>query len=358
MSRSKILHVVPDSLLVSRHAYLGSTKDIRGRTDYFKVRGLNYEELYVEKRSDPYLLSVLKGKDLSAYQSIFYELPLYPKSMAYVRQNYPNVRQIARSIAATFYHELQFFWIEQVYSKRPFSPRAYGHHLERLQYAVRRLKLDYACGRQVDFILPIVEWERRNYWRYLLSPKRIFTLPYFLPDQYKTGIGAASPKKNQCVCMMSTTQAASPFLQDALYNFSKLVDQLGNDLPDWRFLVTGELSNIQFGVAHRIQETGFLETPFPTMAESRVLSMLSNYGMGFKTKLLDAILVQSYLLIPKKSYQQLPPEIKPFCIVVDLKSAESFKQALEQSMNPLPNGDPNGVLKNQAYAVLDRLFLN
>ena len=358
MSKPKILHVVPESLLVPRHAYLGSTKDIRGRSEYFQARGLEYEELFVKDRSDQWLKAHLKEKDLSTYTSIFYELPIYPHSMAYVRRNCSGLRQITRSIAATFYHEMQYFWAEQIYSKQPFAPRTYRHQLERLHYAIHRLKLDFLCGHEADFMAPVAEWESRNYFRFFIAAEKIYTLPYFLPDQYKTGIEAGSAKKDQCVCLMSTTKGASPFLQDALYHFSDLVQQLGNDLPSWRFIVTGDLSNIQFDVAKRIFQSGFLETPFPTLAESRVLTNLSNYGMGFKTKLLDAILVDSYVFIPKQSYDQLPPEIKPYSIVVDLASVESFKKALERSRDPVPKGDPNAELKAQAFSVLDKLLMN
>lgn len=358
MSKPKILHVVPESLLVPRNTYLGSTKDIRGRTDYFQARGVEYEELFVKDRSDQWLKAFLKEKDLSTYTSIFYELPIYPHSMAYVRKNCRGLKQIARSIAATFYHEMQYFWAEQIYSNHPFSPRTYRHQLDRLHYAFHRLKLDFACGLQADFIAPVAEWESRNYFSFFVAPKKIRTLPYFLPEQYMRGIDSESPKKDQCVCLMSSTKGASPFLQDALYHFSDLVQQLGNDLPSWRFIVTGDLSNVQFSLAGRVQQTGFLESPFPTLAESRVLTNLSNYGMGFKTKLLDAILTNSYVFIPKKSYDQLPSEIMPYSIVVDLASVDSFKKALECSRAPFPKGDPNAQLKTQAYSVMDKLFLN
>jgi hypothetical protein len=104
-----ILHVVPDSLTQPEHFYLGSTKDIRGRTEYFNDRQYIYNELMVKNRSDDFLLDVLKKTDLSAYDLIFYEFALFPRSMSYVRRKHPAVKQVVRSINADFYHFLTTF---------------------------------------------------------------------------------------------------------------------------------------------------------------------------------------------------------------------------------------------------------
>jgi hypothetical protein len=121
--------------------------------------------------------------------------------------------------------------------------------------------------------------------------------------------------------------------------------------------VTGDLSNIQFLVPERIRQAGFVNTPFPVLAESRAMALLSNYGFGFKTKLLDAIMMDCYALVPQMLFNRLPPEIKAFCIVVNPNSLQSLMDALLRSSLPFPKGDLNGQLKKRAYSVLDELLV-
>jgi hypothetical protein len=85
---------------------------------------------------------------------------------------------------------------------------------------------------------------------------------------------------------------------------------------------------------------------------------LSDLGYGFKTKILEAIMAKTYVLLPGKLYDRLPLEMRPFCRVVDPKSADSFLEALEACRQPFPPGDPNEVMRNQAYDSLDEIFLS
>ncbi len=357
MNSKKILHVVPDSVAVQNNIYLGSTKDIRGRTEYFLARAIPFEELLVKSRSDQYLLEKLKAIDLEQYYAIIFDLALYPKAMKYVRTSFPNIKLIARSHNAYFYHWLHYFWASHKNSTNRYSKKTLENNSQYLRLAIERLKLDIICARLSDYMLTIVDWEKENYWKFLISTKKIRTLPYFLPKAYEIEV-AETPKKNQCVCLMSTgTGTVLPLLQDALLNFNKLVEKLEANNPEWNFFVTGDLSRQINAYPDRVKLTGFLESPLPLLMESRAMALLSDYGFGFKTKLLDAIQSGCYILIPKKLYNRLPVECKPFCIVVDLNSVQSFKDALEYSKTPFPSGDLNAQFKERAFSILDELLM-
>jgi len=357
MKTNRVLHVVPDSVANPTQFYLGSTKDIRGRTEYFQHRGIPFDEIQVEARSDARLLSAISQMDLNSYSVVFYETALYPRTMSFVRRKYPDLVQVTRSINADFYHWLDYVKANLRYPQALLlSPKMVLNSFRWLFAAFERLGLGYVCARHSNYVLSIVEWEKEHYWKYLADEKKVRNLPYFLPAIYQREV-ERSVKKMQCVCLLSSTVGTVPFQRDLVSNFSTVIKRLGNDLPDWLFYVTGDVAQLNLNVADRIQPTGFLDSPFPLLIESRAVALLSNFGFGFKTKLIDAIQSECYMLVPKKLYARLPREIQPYCIVVDINSADSFQQALEQSRAGYPHGDPNDVFKEQAFRVLDEIFL-
>jgi hypothetical protein len=151
---------------------------------------------------------------------------------------------------------------------------------------------------------------------------------------------------------------ANPMLLDAVRNFGDAVRKLGADCPAWTFPITGSIALEGHRLPNRVQLTGLLDTPAKILAESRAIAIFSDFGFGFKTKLLDAIQAGCYILLPQKLFNRLPVEVQPFCIVVNHNSSQSFAAALEQTRRPFPVGDPNARLRLQAFAALDEALLN
>ena len=76
--------------------------------------------------------------------------------------------------------------------------------------------------------------------------------------------------------------------------------------------------------------------------------------LGFKTKLLEAICSGCFLLVKKQLYSRLPSQVQRFCLVVDVHSVQSFRDALTRCLGPFPQEDANGPLREAAYAALDK----
>lgn len=358
-SAAHVLHVIPESATRPHQVYLGSTKDVRCRTEFFHERGISYEELVPKKRRDENLIQELKRLDLSRYSAVIFEMPLYPRSLRYLKANFPNMRLMVRSINAEFYHRLHQSAATALNRGDLTKPEAIKKTIFYLRYSLTRLRLDLRCARHADYILSITNWEKEYYWKRIASPAKIKNLPYFLPRSYAREPLPSEAKKDQCVYLMSTSVIAHlPFNLDAAKNFMRIVDLLGSELPQWRFIATGENLARQVKMAKRVESVGFLDSPFPLLAESRILAQISDYGYGFKTKLLDAIAHKCYVLVPPKLYDRLPKEVHPFCILVKPGSTETFKAALMKSHEPYPEGDPNEEFRCSAYATLDELLLN
>jgi len=343
----RVMHVVPDSIHDPRHFHIGSTKDIRGRTEYFEDRGIPVDEVVAEGRSDKRLLEVLKRTPLEPYTAAFLEYPIYPRSMRHLRKAAPQMTLITRGSNAELYHRLHL--VEA--NRRSGSP---GRALTSLRESVVRLYQDRTCARLADFVASITEWERTDYWRRIAPSERAETVPYFLPRRYRSAPPALDKKKLQCLCLMST--AINPLLVDAARCFASDVRDLGERRPEWRFLMTGEVSERDVSLPPRVQRTGLVDSPFDLLAESRALAMLSSLGFGFKTKLLDAVHYGCYVLVPHKLYERLPSEVQPWCITVGEGGGVSFEEALGRCEAPFPAGDPNEALRAQAFTSMDLML--
>jgi len=344
----KVLHVFFSSVVNPQHRFLGTTKDIRGRTEYFLKRMIDYQELILKIRKEKYFRRGLQEIDLKKFDAVLIEGAYYPGSVRYLKTNYPHLKIIIRGINAELFH-----WMHSAYAAVTFDSlkRAIGDLKGVVQFGLS----DIRCGRQADYVLPIAQWETLHYWNKFVPRRRLATVPYFLPDSYLKTIPSSRPKKPQCVCMM-TTKAGRPFLLDAARELFKLVNQLGDGEPQWSFCITGDFRPELLPPCPRVEVKGFLENPLELLAESRAVALLSDYGFGFKTKLLDAICCGCFLLVKKKLYSRLPPEVQRYCIVIDVRSINSFRDALARCLDPFPPGDPNGALREEAFSALDRVL--
>jgi glycosyltransferase involved in cell wall biosynthesis len=354
-----VLHIVPESVENPQHLYLGTTKDIRGRTEYFQTRDIPFDELVVkkQKRNDRDLVRQLSKMSLDRYTAAIFEMPRYPASLRFLRLNFPHIRLITRSVNAEFYHRLHQCGATALNPVGMPTAKVANKSFLYLRSSLTRLRLDYLCAKWSHYVLSITEWEKENYWQRLTDASKIRNLPYFLPDSYREDHRFVA-KKDKCVCLMSTVtrDAGQSFNLDAAKKFAQLVDKLEHNCPEWCFFITGEILDRQIRMPERVVHLGFLDSPFGILAESRALALLSDYGFGFKTKVLDAISHHCYVLVTKKLYSRLPMEVQPYCIIVDPQSVQSLSDALEMCKQPYPEGNPNDIFRDHAYEVLDELI--
>ncbi len=342
-TRVRVLHVIPDSARDPRYFYLGSTKDIRCRTEYFADRGIPCDEIVAVRRSDANVIEQLEGRDLSRYTDVVFELAFFPRAMAVLERQAPHVTRILRPGNAQLLHQLDAMRVRKDY----LHPYPWKIVLERTLNDVR-------SARHSDLILSITEWETLRYWRWLAPKDRLRDVTYFVADQYDRS-GPADEKKLVCVCL-TTAIAGTPFIIDATRTFANAVQGLGDDLPAWSFLVTGDLTGYRVDLPARARGTGYLDDIAPVMRQARAIALLSDFGYGFKTKVLDAIRYGAYVLVTQGLFDRMTAELQPYLIVVDPTSPASFRRALSLAERPFPAGDPNATLKAQAYAALDEIF--
>lgn len=344
--KDRVLHVFKQTYTKPQHLYLGAVKDIRGRTEYFQTRGIAYDELLTSsKRVYHDVLSQMPVEDLQRYTAVVFEMTFSPAAIPFVRTYAPQATIITRSHNAELLHRLD--WARaQGFSRGSISI---------LKVALKNFVRDYLSGKRSDFLLSIDKWEVDHYWSHLIDKSKLKYVPSFLPGFYEATLPRENAKKLQCVNLTSTDP--NPLIIDATKKFASVVQNLGARCREWSFCITGDETRFPIQTPDRIRWTGFLDSPYQVLVESQAMALLSDYGYGFRTKILEAILAKTFILMSEGLYRRMPDEVRPYCIPIDVRSSISFQEALEQCKKPYPEGNPNAEFRQQAFAVLDELFL-
>ena len=342
-SAGRVLHVFKDIVKDPQQVYLGSTKDIRGRTEFLTTAGIEYDELAINQDNAPdaAVLAAFTDMPIDKYETVIFEHSIFPKSIQYLNANCPQLNILFRGHNAECYHRLHY----------ALGAIKYGSLRDSLKWfkeSLKKYREDARCARFADYVLSITAWESEHYWPKFTNADKVITAPFYLTDFYLGEIqNQSQPRSNRCLCLMSTF--IGPFLYDALHHYQKLVSKCRRFLPGWDFDVTGKIPKKWRNRAPDINYLGLVDSPLDILCASRAMCVLSDLGYGFKTKILEAIMCGCYVLVPEKLFRRLPGEIKPFCKIVDLKSPESFVKALDETLEPFPDFDPNTMLKSTAF---------
>ena len=339
-----ILHVYPQSQ-IKNFKHSGGSKGIKIFSDFLINSRLNYDDCIIERKSDLLLLSKLRAINLNTYSHILVHYPMFPLSVLYLRIFYPKLKIVTRSHNAEFPHWLQHSYLE-------FKNFKFKESLKFFFTAIRNGFGELIMALFAMHILAITEWETNSYWKKLAFSKTLYT-PYYLSDVTK--VQNYKIKENQCVCLMSPNY--SSFLHDAAKNFYKLVSSAHSSL-DWNFVITGEDLNLDNVSDVPIKKLGFVDDISSLYIKSKSIAVLTKYGYGFKTKILEAAAYGCWSLVPSKNYSRIPNNVKPFCISVDLDSPMSFIEALKLSETNIPDFClQNDELKSQFYESLKTSLL-
>ncbi|HEY5409564.1 MAG TPA: hypothetical protein VIJ94_02445, partial [Caulobacteraceae bacterium] len=356
-----VLHIVPHSFSAPDFKFHGSTKDFAGRPEYFRDRKIRYDTFHHRKNVDT-LKSKLKDEELPQYTHILFDGSFTEHDWHFVRSRWPTAKLILRSHNSELPHRKD--------TCRALAVAAPTDNLERQAEDKRDAKRnrrtfldrDLAAAKYADCILAIEGLKSSaRYWSWLGYKGELIEAPYFLTEQYLQDIdeklSAGVKRRDWVVCVMSAQPG--PLTYHALMRFHSAVKSLGERKPNWRFRATGR----QFWVKNhedftpRVKPLGIVDDLLGLLVVSRAIAVLSEFGRGFKTKILEAILCKNWVLVNSKLFERLPDAVRPYCVVVDLESPHGFDEALERiQRKEWPGGDPNANLREQNYAAMDRAF--
>jgi hypothetical protein len=333
----KVLHIVPSSVADPAMRFHGSTKDVACRVEYFRARGAAVTRMVVE-RGEESISAAASRADLAGYDVVLLDVPKsYPRALETLRARCGRARLLFRSINADFLHRVDlarasdFFWQKRGFLRKAFSA----------------LWKDVRALRRADGVLAITDADG-TYWDRLGAAGKVSVAPFFLAEEYLEPAAPPAEKTDECVCL--TAVVMNPLIVDASRRFARLVGRLGDARPEWTFSVTGEVAH---DMPSRVKRLGLLASPREALRRARAVALLSDFGRGFKTKILDAALSRAYVLVTPGLHRRLPPEVLPFCFPVRPESADDFARALDLCRAPFPAGDPNAALRDRSFRSMD-----
>jgi hypothetical protein len=221
--------------------------------------------------------------------------------------------------------------------------------------AARNCRMDLLSGRSCDRILSIDYWETRHYWHRLLPATRAVWVPFFLPRDYLAELEPNNGKENICVHFGASLE--NPLIADATFNFIRMVGRVAPRLAGWRFVATGAYTNRDHCASKLIQWTGLLDKPYDALNRAKAMALLSPYGFGFKTKILEAVMAKTFVILPHALYGRLPEQLLPYCIPIDHRCEADFEDALRRCEGPFPDGNPNDEFRRIAFDQMDSILM-
>lgn len=344
-----LLHIIPNTANDKNHSDTGGTKGIKIFYEYFVDNNIEYEDLIAPNRSDKELMKILKSMDLKKFSHIFIHYTSFVGSLKFIKKTYPDIIVIVRSHNAEFPH-----WIHHSYSW--FLSGNWIEALKIFLISFAKLRGDIISSRLADYILVITPWELENYWKLFPNKCNFLYVPYFSPQQtIQRNISDFSDRDLICTCLLSTNK--SPFLIDAAKNFQMLVEKTEKDLPNWIFMISGNNDGIKRSKNKRVIFTGIVDDPIKLQRETRVVAVLSDFGFGFKTKILESIENGCLVLVSKKLFDRLPDAIKTGCIRVNIEQPKTFFQGLKKAELSYSKSEVNQFLKGVAFKNLNQAFI-
>ena len=316
-----VIHLIPEKTVGPSWLYLGSTKDIMNRIQYFQENKISTITVRCVK-GDFYLRELLKVffnkfvKDFDPkIKYIYIDIPgSYGHSIKWIKSNYPNLKVIFRSHNAEAYHRFERY---HFYSgmKSYFS--------------------DILTIRHADSIHSISEYDISNYWNLLwftnhyMRNSKIKYVPYFLTDNFYKEIDQKKEKTDTSYkfIIYGSVNVTNPTLNQALNSLSKNIIHTSN----YKYTIdyTGNKSNINGGYLSSI---GNQKSPLKILNNYNALFVLDSSGWGFKTKILEAILSGCFVIINSKMSLRVPLCLHPYLIYVD-----DNKIDMEKIINDIEN---------------------
>jgi hypothetical protein len=357
----RILHLVPNSYSAPDFKYHGSTKDIETRVEYFHERGIGYDQFHHRKNRDKLSETLGWLQDLPDYTHVLVDGAHSRADLEFLRRRFPNARHILRSHNNELEHRKdtqRATWAARPYHAEP------ERHAQDVIDAKMNIRVfferDRAAAEYADVILSIqTDKSTERYWRRAGLKGEVLSQPYYLSKEYLAEIereigGRGEKRRNMVLCVTSSHPGALTY--HSLMRFHKAVTGIGQRRPDWRFRATGRSFWMKNHpeLSQRVKHLGLIDDLMGTLCEAKATAVLSDLGRGFKTKILEAILCKTWVLVTPLLFKRLPVEVQPYCIIVDPEAPLGMDEAIDRiERRQWPESDVNADLKKAAYAALD-----
>ena len=340
----KILYVNANPVGKTSLIRSGGFKGMQIFEDALKAN-FNITVINAKKGDSLGLIMTLRDRNLAEYSHAFFHYTDFWLAACWMAVTQPKLKLVFRSHNAEFWH-----WIDHAICsliiKRPTG-------IKHIITAFRKAFGEFVCGLVAHRIATITPWEKQFYWHRFVNKSKVFTVPYFEPNQNSMPI----PQKHRIIVLVSSPNY-SAFSTDMVINFDKLVGKLGAGYPDWKFVVTGERDTSPDLTSERVSFIGLVDDLEDILISAKAVAMPTNFGYGFKTRILEALNYGCTPIVNKLQFERLPKNIQKHCYCLDPKDPKSFEDCLIHLQNSQdPPSDVNKNNKAIFHRTVRKLFV-
>ncbi len=337
-----IVHLVPD--FVNNDEYgAGNWKAAEASRITIRALGSGAIEIPINSKSP---LSCL-DKIPPAVKDFYIEYSFFPELLVALRQRFGSAKIHVRTVNAEAF---QYFHRNR---------RSYTDLLKPALWrdTVRITRRDMKNRRIADSLLGISEWDNRNYWRLMPGKARIDYVPYFCPwPTFRPQI-AISPWSQRSHSMLSFGGNFDPSGEANFRNFDLLANGLkGRTKDEWKFVLTwwSQWNERVPEVSERVEILREVPQPWDLLCEVRALAVLTPFGFGFKTSIVDGLAAGCHVIVHSVLAKRLPGEVRELCIPCDPSKPDDVARVAAAIVVPPVDHHLNQRLSDQALEVATR----
>ena len=410
----KVLFLLPSERKINypEFFYLGSTKDINSRLNFFKEKNCAIFFLSPLRSLFSFIKNSRKFKKKD-FDHIIVEHS--PSILVQIFIFFKFGKVIYRSHNAEAYHRFDIFqsYFDLYRHKIPFKRirrlkflNYYTAHKILIKFFLdifRFLIRDLFTAVVARKIIANCQWERDNYWSKFISKKKCYYATPYLTKDYLDKIkfykNIILNKKSDIVIIPGSSHPSPIAYHQTLcfINFlAEAIKKKSNIISKYKFVLTGRQSYEQLlflkkkidvsklniylyldkdilGSKVYFNYIDYLKIKIPDLkilnkknynsfykllACSKFSLILSNKGYGFKNKSLEILTLKSKLIVPEKLYNRLPRQLKNAVISTKENNFNQIERHLLNDNNNSFNEENNinEMIKKDSYKQYENIF--
>lgn len=319
----KLLYAVPN--FVNQQEYgAGNWKAVEANRIALDRAGIAFQQIAFDPDNPVQVFENMRA----GVESLFMEYNWWPELLAKVRTQFPEARLIVRTHNAEAYH---YFHRKIVGSRREYA------NFSKWRQCIRLARRDAYSRRVADILLGISEWDDRNYWRWLGGKANLRYLPYFSPWPYLRPNVDMQPWNCRQRMIVSMGGNFDPSGIANYRNFNLLATKLQHAMDEkWSCFLTwwSQWHEKVPKVSQEVQILRECGEPWDLLCQARALAVLTPFGFGFKTTVVDGLAAGCHVIIHPKLADRLPQQVKELCLICDPSQEQQMVKLADSLATP------------------------
>lgn len=339
-----IVHLVPD--FVNNDEYgAGNWKAAEASRISLEKLGGDLRVLQIDSNSPLSCLASLPREVTDFY----IEYSFFPELLVRLRAHFPDARVHVRTVNA---EALQYFVRQRRRSVDVLRPGLW-------KGTARILWRDMRSRQLAHSLAGINEWDDKYYWRLLPGKSKVDWVPYYSPWPMLRPQVAVGSWADREPTVVSFGGNFDPSGEANFRNFDRLATGFADlSQEHWSFVLTwwSQWHDRVPEVSPNVTIVRNLEEPWDLLCKVRALAVLTPYGYGFKTSIVDGLAAGCHVIVHPRLAPRVPNEIRALCLIGDPAVPEDVKRLTKALVEPPAPHNLNDQLAERALAQMKKRF--